>query len=138
MTSYLASRSVRLQFRSVKSQQINGRRSYLKRSQCRLGFLVRTCTRQVNAGSSGLGERIKQLLRMWGAAHHPCHPGHWDDRGTCKIWCSSETLSVFLCLVVVRSSPCTGVTAAGGSAFGSHILVVQRQNVDCAFPYYRS
>lgn len=31
-----------------------------------------------------------------------------------------------LCLIVVRSSPCTGVTAAGGSAFDSHILVVQR------------
>ena len=33
---------------------------------------------------------------------------------------------MFLCVVVARSSPCTGVTAAGGSAFGNHILVVQR------------
>ncbi|KAF1929160.1 uncharacterized protein M421DRAFT_132959 [Didymella exigua CBS 183.55] len=45
---------------------------------------------------------------------------------------------VFLCIIVTRSSPGSGVTAAGGSTSGSHILVVQRQNINCALPYCRS
>jgi hypothetical protein len=71
--------------------------------------------------------RISCWLRTWGAAHHPYHPRPRTDTDLLRSAVFFEALLVFLYVVVTRSSPGTGVTAAGGFTFGNHILVTQRQ-----------